>query len=83
MYANERIIGKDRIRNQIFLEVQKALEFRFRAHETTHVLYFSKMSQIISHCCLRFSLSYRIMNPNHKKRIRLTIQYNIHNPSRI
>lgn len=39
------------------------------------------MSQIISHHFLRFFLSYRIINPNPKKRSQLTIQYNnqIHN----
>lgn len=39
------------------------------------------MSQNISHRFQSCSLSYRIINPNHKKRIQLTIQYNnqIHN----
>lgn len=60
---------------------QNSLEFKFQDHEIIHNLYCSKIFQIISHRFHSCFLSYRIINPSHKKRIRLTIPYNnqIHN----
>ena len=74
-YANEKNIGNNIAKNQIFFL------FKFHPHAVSHSLYLTNISQIISHRFQRFFLSYRIINPNHRKRIRLTIQYNnqIHN----
>ena len=62
-------------KNQIFLA------FKFHPQDTIHILNFSNISQINSHHFHNCSLSYRIINHSHKKRIQLTIQYNnqIHN----
>jgi len=74
-YARESRIGIKIAINQTFFT------FKFQPHDTIHVLNFSSISQIISHRFQSCFLSYRIINHNHKKRIRLTIQYNnqIHN----
>lgn len=80
-YAIERIIGNNITKNQILLELQKFFEFKFHSHEIIHVLYSSKIFQIISPHFFSCFLSNRIIKPNHRKRIQLTIQYNsqIHN----
>ena len=55
----------------------------FHPQEINHSLNFSNISEIISHHFQSCSLSYRIKNHNHKKRIQLTIQYNIQIQSKI
>ena len=75
-YATEKIIGSNIIKDQNLLELQNFFEFKFHSHETIHVLYLSKIFQIISHHFFNCFLSYRTINHNHKKRTRLTIQYN-------
>lgn len=55
---------------------QTFFAFKFHHHDTIHALNFSNIFPIISHHFQSCSLSYRIINHNHKKRIRLTIQYN-------
>lgn len=82
-YAIERIIGNNMTKNQILFEVQNSFEFKFRSHDIIQVLNPSNMSQITPHHFLNCFLSYRIMNHNHKKRIQLTIQYNIQIHNRI
>ena len=37
-YARERIIGNNVIKNQIFFQFQKSLEFRFHPHDVSHIL---------------------------------------------
>lgn len=68
-------MGINIARNQIFFA------FIFHHQEINHNLTFSNISEIISHHFQSCFLSYRTMNPNHKKRIQLMIQYNnqIHN----
>lgn len=60
---------------------QAFFAFKFQPHANIHTLNFSRIPQIISHRFQSCFLSYRIINPNHKKRTQLTIQYNnqLHN----
>ena len=69
-YARESRMGINIAINQIFFV------FKFHPPVTIHVLNFSSISEIISPHFFSCSLSYRIINHNHKKRIQLTIQYN-------
>lgn len=69
-YATERRTGRNIVINQIFFA------FKFQPHVKIHTLNFSRIFQIISHRFHSCFLSHRIMNPNHKKRIQLILQYN-------
>lgn len=74
-YAKESSIGINITTNQTFFA------FKFAHQAVIQALNFSNISEIISHRFHSWFLSYRIINPNHKKRIQLTIQYSnqIHN----